>query len=201
MGEYGRITKVRAEFLAERRGMEGVGVSTYDLVIRNGTVVDGSGLGSYRADVGIVGDRIAFVGRIRERGSREIDAEGHVVTPGFVDGHTHMDAQVFWDASGQQLVLARRHDRGDGQLRVHARAGAARRARRWWCATSSGPRTSTPPRSPPASTGPSRPSPSTSTRSTGCRRASTSPPTSATRRCAPGRWASGPSTRRRPTTT
>ena len=72
----------------------------YDLVVRNGTVVDGSGLGSYRADVGVVGDRIAFVGRIKERGRREIDAEGHVVTPGFVDGHTHMDAQVFWDATG-----------------------------------------------------------------------------------------------------
>jgi N-acyl-D-amino-acid deacylase len=72
----------------------------YDLVIRNGTVVDGSGYGSFRADVGIVGDRIAFVGRIKERGTAEIDAEGHVVTPGFVDGHTHMDAQVFWDASG-----------------------------------------------------------------------------------------------------
>jgi N-acyl-D-amino-acid deacylase len=75
-------------------------MSTYDVVIRNGTVVDGSGLGSFRADVGVVGDRIAFVGRILERGSREIDAEGHVVSPGFVDGHTHMDAQVFWDASG-----------------------------------------------------------------------------------------------------
>jgi N-acyl-D-amino-acid deacylase len=72
----------------------------YDLVIRNGTVVDGSGFGSYRADVGVVGDRIAFVGPIRERGDREIDAEGHVVTPGFIDGHTHMDAQVFWDATG-----------------------------------------------------------------------------------------------------
>ena len=72
----------------------------YDLVIRNGTVVDGSGFGSYRADVGVVGDTIAFVGRISERGEREIDADGHVVTPGFVDGHTHMDAQVFWDASG-----------------------------------------------------------------------------------------------------
>src|SRR5579862_2933711 len=76
------------------------GAVGYDTVIRNGTVVDGSGLGSYRADVGIVGDRIAFVGRVRERGAREIDAEGHVVTPGFIDGHTHMDAQVFWDPSG-----------------------------------------------------------------------------------------------------
>jgi N-acyl-D-amino-acid deacylase len=72
----------------------------YDLVIRNGTVVDGTGFGSYRADVGVLGDRIAFVGRISERGATEIDADGHVVTPGFIDGHTHMDAQVFWDASG-----------------------------------------------------------------------------------------------------
>jgi N-acyl-D-amino-acid deacylase len=69
----------------------------HDVVIRNGTVVDGSGLAAYPADVGIVGDRIATIGRIRDRGAREIDAEGHVVTPGFVDGHTHMDAQVFWD--------------------------------------------------------------------------------------------------------
>jgi len=72
----------------------------HDLVIRNGTVVDGSGLGSFRADVAIDGDRITEVGRAVGRGTREIDAEGHVVTPGFVDGHTHMDAQVFWDASG-----------------------------------------------------------------------------------------------------
>src|SRR6516162_155210 len=72
----------------------------YDLVIRGGVVVDGSGLPRYRADVGIHGDTIAAIGRIDERGRQEIDAEGHVVTPGFVDGHTHMDAQVFWDASG-----------------------------------------------------------------------------------------------------
>ena len=72
----------------------------YDMVIRNGTVVDGSGLGSFRADVGIVGDRIAFVGRITDRGEAEVDADGHVVSPGFIDGHTHMDAQVFWDATG-----------------------------------------------------------------------------------------------------
>jgi N-acyl-D-amino-acid deacylase len=76
------------------------GPMAYDLVIRNGTVVDGSGFGSYRADVAVAGDRIVSIGRIGERGKQEIDAEGHVVTPGFIDGHTHMDAQVFWDATG-----------------------------------------------------------------------------------------------------
>jgi len=72
----------------------------YDLVIRNGTVVDGTGLPNYRADVGLNGDRIATIGRIAERGKEEIDATGHVVSPGFIDGHTHMDAQVFWDPLG-----------------------------------------------------------------------------------------------------
>lgn len=72
----------------------------YDLVIRNGTVVDGTGLPQYRADVGLTGDRIAAIGRIGERGKEEIDATGRVVSPGFIDGHTHMDAQVFWDPLG-----------------------------------------------------------------------------------------------------
>ena len=72
----------------------------YDLVIRNGTVVDGTGLPQYRADVGVSGERIAAIGRIAERGKEEIDATGHVVSPGFIDGHTHMDAQVFWDPLG-----------------------------------------------------------------------------------------------------
>jgi N-acyl-D-amino-acid deacylase len=72
----------------------------YDLVIRNGTVVDGTGLPRYRADVGLNGDRIAAIGGIRERGKEEIDATGQVVSPGFIDGHTHMDAQVFWDPLG-----------------------------------------------------------------------------------------------------
>jgi N-acyl-D-aspartate/D-glutamate deacylase len=72
----------------------------YDVVIRNGTVVDGTGLPPYRADVGLSGGRISTIGRIGERGSQDIDAEGHIVAPGFVEIHTHMDAQVFWDPLG-----------------------------------------------------------------------------------------------------
>jgi N-acyl-D-aspartate/D-glutamate deacylase len=73
---------------------------SYDLVIKNGTVIDGSGLPRYRADLGVRHGRIATIGRITERAREVIDAEGQVVTPGFVDGHTHMDAQIFWDPLG-----------------------------------------------------------------------------------------------------
>ena len=73
---------------------------TYDLLIKNGTVVDGSGNPGYRADVAVSEGKIVAIGRINERAKQTIDAEGHIVSPGFVDGHTHMDAQIFWDPVG-----------------------------------------------------------------------------------------------------
>jgi N-acyl-D-aspartate/D-glutamate deacylase len=72
--------------------------SELDLVIRGGLLVDGSGADPYEADVGIVGDRIEDVGKIAVRARRELDAHGMVVTPGFVDIHTHYDGQVTWES-------------------------------------------------------------------------------------------------------
>src|SRR5438552_2650008 len=72
----------------------------YDLVIKNGVLIDGSGLPRHHADVAVRHGRIAAVGRIRERAREVIDADGLVVAPGFIDGHTHMDAQIFWDPLG-----------------------------------------------------------------------------------------------------
>jgi N-acyl-D-aspartate/D-glutamate deacylase len=69
----------------------------YDLVIRGGSVVDGTGAGAFEADVAVKDGAIAAVGRIAGSGVEEIDARGQVVTPGFVDIHTHYDGQATWD--------------------------------------------------------------------------------------------------------
>jgi N-acyl-D-aspartate/D-glutamate deacylase len=74
-------------------------MAEFDLVVRGGTLVDGTGAPGRRADVAVSGGRIAEVGRIDGRGAREIDADGALVLPGFVDIHTHYDGQAMWDSS------------------------------------------------------------------------------------------------------
>ncbi|HPE78575.1 MAG TPA: amidohydrolase family protein [Gammaproteobacteria bacterium] len=71
--------------------------SAFDLVVRGGQVVDGNGGAPVLADVAIDAGRIVQVGRVRARGREEIDARDHVVTPGFVDIHTHYDGQATWE--------------------------------------------------------------------------------------------------------
>jgi N-acyl-D-aspartate/D-glutamate deacylase len=77
-----------------------------DLVIRGGTVADGSGAPLRTADIGIEGSTIVEVGRVDGRGAEEIDADGLLVTPGFVDIHTHYDGQATWDP---QLAPSSQH--------------------------------------------------------------------------------------------
>src|SRR6266513_6419834 len=69
----------------------------HDVVIRGGTVVDGTRAPAHTADVAVDGDRITEVGRVTTAGRQELDADGLLVTPGWVDIHTHYDGQVTWD--------------------------------------------------------------------------------------------------------
>lgn len=71
----------------------------HDLLIRNGLVIDGTGVPAQRADVAIAGGRIVEIGKVAGGATREIDAEGLAVAPGFIDPHTHYDAQICWDGA------------------------------------------------------------------------------------------------------
>ena len=73
-------------------------MTQFDTIIKNGMIVDGTRMPRYRADIGITNGRIASIGRLASaKAKRVIDAEGLIVAPGFIDLHTHYDAQVFWD--------------------------------------------------------------------------------------------------------
>ncbi|UTP40348.1 amidohydrolase family protein [Phenylobacterium sp. LH3H17] len=76
----------------------------YDIVIRNGLVVDGTGEPGFRADVAIRDGKIVEVGSVEGEGRREIDAAGRVVAPGFIDPHTHFDVQLLWDGAAKPAL-------------------------------------------------------------------------------------------------
>jgi N-acyl-D-aspartate/D-glutamate deacylase len=69
----------------------------YDLIVKNGMIVDGTGFARYRGDVGVKDGKITEIGRINAAAERTIDADGLFVAPGLIDLHTHYDAQPFWD--------------------------------------------------------------------------------------------------------
>ena len=99
----------------------------YDLLIKNGRVVDGSGGPSFHADVAVHHGKIVGVGKFNDSATRIINAEGRVVAPGFIDHHTHYDPQALWDPlcsytvqNGNTTVIV-------GHVRAGARPGAAGR--------------------------------------------------------------------------
>ncbi len=75
-----------------------------DLVIRNGKIVDGTGLPAFIGDIGVREGRIVRVGKVTEPGTAEVDASGKVVSPGFIDPHTHFDAQLLWDGAAKPAL-------------------------------------------------------------------------------------------------
>ncbi|MDA7755060.1 amidohydrolase family protein, partial [Pseudomonadales bacterium] len=77
---------------------------SHDLIIRGGLIVDGTGSQPYPGDIAIDGDTIVAIGNVEGNGARELDAKGHAVTPGFVDLHTHLDAQAGWDPDLTPIV-------------------------------------------------------------------------------------------------
>jgi N-acyl-D-aspartate/D-glutamate deacylase len=76
----------------------------FDLIIRNGLIVDGSGLPAFLGDVGVQDGKVSKIGKINESAAQEVDARGRVVAPGFIDPHTHFDAQLLWDGACKPAI-------------------------------------------------------------------------------------------------
>src|ERR1700752_3442621 len=72
----------------------------YDLLLKGGRIYDGSGMPSYHGDVGMKNSKIVEIGRLKESATRTLNVDGLAVAPGFIDPHTHLDAQLFWDPLG-----------------------------------------------------------------------------------------------------
>jgi N-acyl-D-aspartate/D-glutamate deacylase len=76
----------------------------YDVVVKDARIVDGTGAAAFSGDIAIEGGRIAAVGKVDDRARRSIDAGGQVVAPGFIDAHTHYDAQLLWDPTANPSI-------------------------------------------------------------------------------------------------
>src|SRR5271168_5359833 len=76
----------------------------FDVVIRNGSIVDGSGEAAFVGDLAIKDGRIAAVGKVEGQAARTIDAAGKAVAPGFIDPHTHFDVQLLWDGAARPAL-------------------------------------------------------------------------------------------------
>lgn len=113
-------------------------------------MVDGSGAPGYKVDIGVSGGRIAAIGAISERGAEDIDAAGCIVTPGFIDAHTHMDAQIHWDPIGTSSCWHGVTTVVMGNCGFTLASWCAPNSADWWYATWSAPKTCRPKSWPPA---------------------------------------------------
>src|SRR5215470_1874954 len=92
-----RVGRPRPRATLRRSECKGGWAMAYDLLVKNGLIVDGSGMPAFRGDVGIKDGKIAEIGKLSSSAAKTIDADGRAVSPGFIDNHCHYDAQVTWD--------------------------------------------------------------------------------------------------------